>query len=246
MPAAATPTATPAVGLLSTCLADLLRPEIAVAARRLLAACGCEPRVPAAQTCCGQPALNAGRRADAKKLLLQMAGLFADCDAVVAPSGSCIGAIKVHMAALFEPAETGADEAQAFAAKCMELSQFLATRGFEPQPASRPLSIAYHDSCAGLRELGLGAEPRRLLERAGHRLVPLEDNEVCCGFGGSFAVKFGAVSAHMAEDKCSCALASGADALAMGDLGCILNVEGRMLNRQDSMPVYHYAQLLTG
>lgn len=236
----------PAVGLLSTCIADLMRPGVAAAARRLIAACGPSPRVPAAQTCCGQPALNAGRRADAKRLLLRMARLFADCATVVAPSGSCVGAIKAHMAGLFEPNEEGAGEARAFAAKCMELSQYLVARGFEPRPAARPLTVAYHDSCAGLRELGVHDGPRALLAAAGHTLVPLEDADVCCGFGGSFAVKFGAVSAHMAEDKCRCALASGAGALALGDLGCLLSIEGRMLRRGEAMPVYHYAELIAG
>ncbi|MBF2735303.1 MAG: (Fe-S)-binding protein [Betaproteobacteria bacterium AqS2] len=235
----------PAPGLLSTCIADLMRPGVAAATRRLIAAaCGAEPRIPAAQTCCGQPALNAGRRADAKRLLLRMARLFADCATVVAPSGSCVGAIKKHMAGLFAPDEEGAAEAREFAAKCMELSEYLVERGFEPRPAAKPLTIAYHDSCAGLRELGIHDGPRALLAAAGHTLVPLEDADVCCGFGGSFAVKFGEVSAHMAEDKCRCALAAGADVLALGDLGCLLNIEGRMLRRGEALPVHHYAELI--
>lgn len=238
-------TAAVRVGFLTTCIADMLRPQLAEAAVSLIRECGHEPLVPRSQTCCGQPALNAGRRSDAKKLARKMADEFSHCDTVVAPSGSCVGAVRVHMPKLFAEDEPGHDEVLRFASKCRELSQFLTDEGFEPK-AGRPLRVAYHDSCAGLRELGVRDGPRDLLRAAGHELVPMADEDVCCGFGGAFSVKFAAVSARMADDKCACAVATDADVLAMGDMGCVLNIDGRMGRRGGSMPVCHFAELLAG
>lgn len=223
-----------------------MRPGLGLAALELLEKAGCTVRVPAAQTCCGQPALNAGRRHDAKVLARKLAQVFADCDKVVAASGSCIGTLKTHMPALFAPGEPGEAEVRELAQKCAELSDFLVARGFSPPAADRPLRVAYHDSCAGLRELGIREQPRKLLRSAGHELVPLRDSEVCCGFGGSFAVKFGEISGQMAENKCVCATESDADVLAMGDLGCMLSLEGRMLRRGTGPRVAHFAELLVG
>lgn len=220
-----------------------MRPQVAAAALSLLGEGGFRPVVPKAQTCCGQPALNSGRRQDAKDLARRMADAFSGCDAVVAPSGSCVGAIRTHMPGLFADDEPGRDEVWDFARKCSELSQFLTAEGFSPK-RRKGLKVAYHDSCAGLRELGIRDEPRALLAGAGHTLVPLDDDDVCCGFGGTFSVKFGAISGKMADDKCDCALETGADVLAMGDMGCALNIEGRMERRGDAMPVRHYAELL--
>ena len=234
------------VGFLTTCIADLMRPQVAVATLQLLKQAGYTPIKPNSQTCCGQPALNAGRRKDAKNLIRKMAREFSVCDVVVAPSGSCIGAIRTHMPKLYAPDEPGAQEVANFALKCRELSQFLMEIQFQPTTSKRPLRIAYHDSCAGLRELEIHDGPRKLLSKAGHTIVPLQDDDVCCGFGGTFAVKFSAVSTKMADAKCDCAVATGADVLAMGDLGCALNIEGRMLRRGDSLPIYHFAELLTG
>ena len=233
------------VGLLTTCIADMLRPQLPQSAFALIRECGHEPVVPSSQTCCGQPALNSGRREEAKKLVRKVADDFSDCDLVVAPSGSCVGAIRTHMPRLFAIDEPGREEVGKFAGKCRELSQFLVQEGYEPKPV-KPLKVAYHDSCAGLRELGIHDGPRELLRAAGHTIVPMSDEDVCCGFGGTFSVKFSAVSAKMADDKCDCALGTKADVLAMGDLGCMLNIDGRMGKRGDSMPVMHFAELLAG
>lgn len=232
------------VGLLVTCLADLMRPRIAGAALQLIREAGFDPVVPGAQTCCGQPALNSGMRSEARDLMRKLAAEFSACDAVVAPSGSCIGAIATHMPDLFDADEPGSKDVRELAAKSSELSQFLVAEGYQPQKAANPLRIAFHDSCAGLRELGIKQEPRSLLEGAGHELVPLEGEEVCCGFGGTFSVKFGEVSSKMADDKCGAAVASEAEVLALGDLGCMLNIEGRMSRRGETMPVRHWAELL--
>ncbi len=232
------------VGLYSTCLVSMMRPGVGLAAVELLRQAGVDPVVPDSQTCCGQPALNAGLRTEAKRLVRKCAAEFASCDAVVVPSGSCAGTLRTHMPSLFAAGEPGADEAAALAAKCTELATFLAARGFVPEQAANPLRIAYHDSCAGLRELGIKQQPRRLLESAGHELIDLAEAETCCGFGGSFAVKFGALSSHMADCKCDAAEASGAEVLALGDVGCLLNIEGRMMRRGGSMRIAHFAELL--
>ena len=232
------------VGVFSTCLIRLMRPSIALATLELISQAGCKPLNPRAQTCCGQPALNAGRRDDAKSLALKCAREFATCDTVVAASGSCMGALKTHMPSLFASTEPGADEVADLADKCIELATFLVGCGFVPQQAAKPLKIAYHDSCAGLRELGIQDQPRALLKNAGHELVPLANATTCCGFGGTFALSFGELSGQLAEHKCACAAASQADVLAMGDLGCMLSIEGRMLRRAKGPRVVHFAELL--
>lgn len=234
----------PTVGMLITCLADLMRPQIAEATLQLLGQCKVNPVIPQTQTCCGQPALNSGRRGDARDFARKLATEFGGCDIVVAPSGSCIGTIRTHLPALFAADEPGHEEVTTFASKCQELSQFLCARKFKPTKQDTPCRIAFHDSCAGLRELSIKDGPRSLLQAAGYELIPLEGDEICCGFGGTFSVKFSAVSGQLADNKCTAALATKADVLAMGDLGCILNIEGRMLKRGDSMPLRHWAELL--
>ena len=232
------------VGLLITCLADLMRPEILQATLALLTKCNINPIIPQAQTCCGQPALNSGRRSDARDFARKLADEFSACDQVVAPSGSCIGTVKTHYPKLFAHDEPGYIEVKELANKCYELSQFLEIHKFKADKVKQTQTIAFHDSCAGLRELGIKQGPRKYLSDAGHTLVPLPDEEVCCGFGGTFSVKFGEVSAQMADDKCVNAMSTKADVLAMGDLGCMLNIEGRLSRRGDTLPVKHWAQLL--
>lgn len=232
------------VGLFTTCIASLMRPATVAAAATLIERTAATVVAPKSQTCCGQPALNAGRRRQAKQLVRKMADDFAACDHVVAPSGSCIGALRTHLPALFAKDEPGAAEVAALAARALELSEYLRLMEYRPEKVASPSKVAYHDCCAGLRELAISAQPRALLKDAGHELVALEDADVCCGFGGTFALKFGGVSAQMADNKCASAVASGAPVLAMGDLGCALNIEGRMSRRGDKMRVCHYAELL--
>ena len=232
------------VGLFTTCIASLMRPQVVAAAVTLIKRTGATFSIPKSQTCCGQPALNSGKRSQAKKLARKLAIEFSDCDLVVAPSGSCVGALRTHMPKLFAKDEAGSAEVASLGARSLELSQFLERMEFKPDSVSNPRKVAYHDSCAGLRELGIHSQPRALLRSAGHELVELKDADVCCGFGGTFAVKFDGISSQMADNKCSCAQASGADVLAMGDLGCALNIEGRMSRRGDKIKVLHYAELL--
>jgi L-lactate dehydrogenase complex protein LldE len=236
------------IGLLVTCLVDLMRPRIGFAALELLEAAGYEVVVPAMQTCCGQPGWNSGDRASARALAEKLIGEFEGCDYVVAPSGSCSGMVKTHYRDLFPGEGAWLERAERLAARTWELADFLVNvAGMEKFPSKFTGTITYHDSCSGLREMGVKQQPRKLLAKLpGVELKEMQDCEVCCGFGGTFSVKFGAVSAAMADAKCGHVVASGADAVVLGDLGCMLNIEGRLRRRGDGVTrVLHIAEVLT-
>ena len=238
------------VGLLVTCLVDLMRPRIGFAALELLETAGCEVLVPLTQTCCGQPGWNSGDRASARALAEKLIGEFEGCDYLVAPSGSCSGMVKMHYRDLFPGEGAWLERAERLAARTRELTDFLVNvAGFGKAPGAPGRftgSVTYHDSCSGLREMGVKQQPRQLLSTLpGVELREMEDCEVCCGFGGTFAVKFGEVSAAMADAKCAHIAASGAGAVVLGDLGCMLNIEGRLRRRGDAATrVLHIAELL--
>ncbi len=238
------------VGLFVTCLIDLMRPRIGFAALQLLEAAGCEVVVPETQTCCGQPGYNSGERASAIALARKAAREFADCEYVVVPSGSCAGMMRTHYPDLLDDVPESEREAvRALAARTHELTDFLVNIAhYQPDAKTSIKTITYHDSCAGLRELGVKQQPRALLAQvAGVQLKEMEECEQCCGFGGAFAIKFGEISAHIAERKCENIAASGADAVVLGDLGCMLNIEGRLRRRGDATTqVLHVAEVLAG
>ena len=236
------------VGLFVTCLVDLVRPNIGFAALKLLEDADCEVVVPAAQTCCGQPGYNSGAREVAKSLAKKVLAEFRDCDYVVAPSGSCSGQIKVHAVEDLFHGEPEEVEFRALAAKWFELSDFLVNvLKRDSVPGQFAGSVTYHDSCSGLRELGIKQQPRALLAKAGCTLNEMQDSEKCCGFGGTFSIKLGEISTRMAENKCVNIGVSGADALVGGDLGCLLNIEGRLRRNGDmKTKVYHFAEIAAG
>ena len=237
------------VGLFVTCLVDLMRPRIGFAALRLLEAAGCEVVVPAGQTCCGQPAYNSGDRGTARALALKMLAEFEACDYVVAPSGSCAGMIRTHYADLFQDDRAALERCGGLAGRTYELTDFLVNVArLEKVPGIFSGTVTYHDACSGLRELGVKSQPRALLARVpGLVLTEMSEAETCCGFGGAFAVKFGDISGHIAERKCANIAASGASAVVLGDLGCMLNIEGRLRRRGDGeTQVLHVAEVLAG
>ena len=237
------------VGFFVTCLVDLMRPSIGFAAIRLLEAGGATVYVPPAQTCCGQPAYNSGDREDARALALKVIEEFEGCDFLVAPSGSCSGMIRTHYADLFSDDSALLARAQALAARTRELTDFLVNElRLERPPGRFDGTITYHDSCAGLREMGVKAQPRALLAKVpGLTLHEMSEAEMCCGFGGTFAVKFGEISTRLADNKCTHIANSGADAVVLGDLGCMLNIEGRLRRRGDRRTrVLHVAEVLAG
>ena len=237
------------VGLFVTCLVDLMRPSIGFAAIRLLEAGGADVVVPPTQTCCGQPAHNSGDRADAVALARKLVGEFEGCDYVVAPSGSCSGMIRTHYADLFAGDATMSARVAALAARTYELTDFLENVLALASPPGRfDGRVTYHDCCAGLREMGVKRQPRALLANVpGVELTEMADCETCCGFGGTFSIKFGDISARLADNKCRNVRATGADAVVLGDLGCMLNIEGRLRRRGDAKTrVLHVAELLAG
>ena len=237
------------VGLFVTCLVDLMRPRIGFAALKLLEAAGCEVMVPRTQTCCGQPGYNSGDRQSALALARKVLGEFDSCDYVVAPSGSCAGMIRAHYPDLFADDAAVRERIQQLCDRTYELTDFLANVvKLERVPGVFHGKVTYHDSCSGLRELGIKAQPRGLLARVpGLALEEMEESETCCGFGGTFAVKFGDISSHIAERKCANIAACGADAVVLGDLGCMLNIEGRLRRRGDAnTQVLHVAEVLAG
>ena len=235
------------VGLFVTCLVDLMRPSVGFAAVKLLEDAGCLVVVPV-QTCCGQPAYNSGDRRTTRDIAARVIEAFAECDYVVAPSGSCAGMIAKHYPELFAGDPNMAPRANALAAKTHELVSFLTDVLFVSKvPARFTGSVTYHDSCSGLRELGVQAQPRKLLKSVeGLELVEMADSDVCCGFGGTFAVKYGEISNAIVEAKTKQVEASGAHTLLAGDLGCLMNMAGKLSRQGSAIEVRHVAEVLAG
>jgi L-lactate dehydrogenase complex protein LldE len=222
------------VGLFVTCLVDA----------------GCEVVVPAAQTCCGQPGYNAGDRVSALTLARKVLAEFGDCDYVVAPSGSCAGMIRTHYPDVFA-GQPELARVNALCATTYELTEFLVDVLKYSASSKRSIkTITYHDSCSGLRELGVKTQPRALLAKIdGLTLKEMDECETCCGFGGTFAVKYGDISTHIVDRKCEniekSRAAFGTEAVVLGDLGCMLSIEGRLRRRGDERTqVVHVAEML--
>lgn len=237
------------VALFVTCLVDLMRPEVGFAALRLLENAGCDVIVPPGQTCCGQPAWSAGDRPTAAELAKKAVAELEGFDYVVIPSGSCADQVKNVYPQLFADDPPWAARAQAVAGRAWELTAFLAdVLGVDAVPGSFAGSVSYHDSCKGLRSLGIKRQPRQLLARVrGLELKEMAGCEECCGFGGAFSVRFGDISAAIADRKCDSVAAAAADAVVGGDLGCLLNIEGRLRRRGDeTTQVLHIAEILAG
>lgn len=237
------------VALYVTCLVDLLRPSVGFAALRLLAAAGVEVVVPEGQTCCGQPAWSAGNRALASRLAKKAIVELEGYDYVVIPSGTCTDQIRNVYPQLFAADAHWGPRCRAVAERTYELSSFLAEVAKLPSlPAGFDGTVTYHDSCKGLRGLGIKGQPRELLGKVrGLTLREMADCEECCGFGGAFAVQFGEVSTRIVDRKCDAIAAAGADAVVGGDLGCLINIEGRLRRRGDETTrVLHIAEVLAG
>jgi L-lactate dehydrogenase complex protein LldE len=240
------------VGLFVTCLVDAMRPEIGFSSLKLLEAAGCDVVVPETQTCCGQPAYSSGDRKASRALAEKFIEEFEDFDYVVIPSGSCGGNVKTHYIDLFKDDPAWLARMERLAPKVHELTDFLySVAKIKALPATAKGQsagvITYHDSCCGLRELGVQRQPRALLEQAGVQVTEMKDSRQCCGFGGTFAVKYGDISAAIVDEKCRNIHDSGANAVVLGDLGCMLNIEGRLRRTGDTTTrVLHVAQVLAG
>ena len=238
----------PRVGLFVTCLVDLFRPAVGFAAVKLMEDAGCSVDVPVAQTCCGQPAYNSGDRADTAAIAKNTIEAFEDFDYVVAPSGSCAGMLKRHYPSLFADDPSWQARARALSDKTHELVSFLTdVLGVVSVDARLDTSVTYHDSCSGLRELGIREQPRRLLGTVeGLELKELPDADVCCGFGGTFCVKYSDISNAIVSRKTERIRESGAETLLAGDLGCLMNMAGKLKREGSTVEVRHVAEVLAG
>ncbi len=236
------------VALFITCLVDLFRPTVGFASIKLLEEAGCDVVVPRQQTCCGQPAYNTGDRADTISIAKQVIVEFEDYDYIIVPSGSCAGMISKHYPALFSQDSNWLDRANRLSKKTYELISFLTDiMGVDSVDSEFQGTVTYHDACSGLRELSIHDQPRRLLSSIdGLHLRELDDANVCCGFGGTFCVKYADISNRMVETKAEQVIATGADTLLAGDLGCLLNMAGKLQRDGVELNVRHVAEVLAG
>ncbi|GAB4347783.1 MAG: (Fe-S)-binding protein [Gammaproteobacteria bacterium] len=243
-----TTTKTPRVALYATCLVDFFRPSVGFAAAKLLQDAGCEVTVPPDQTCCGQPAYNSGDAKTARDLARRVIEECESHDYVVLPSGSCAGMIRCHYPELFREDARWRSRAEALAGKTYELTQFLVdVCGVERVESGCSGVLAYHDACSGLRELGIRTQPRRLLNSvAGLEIRELEERDACCGFGGTFCVKYPDIANRLVAAKAEAVKGSGAGYLAAGDLGCLLNIAGWLKRGGSSVRCFHVAEVLAG
>ncbi len=238
----------PVVGLFVTCLVDLFRPRVGWASVKLIEDAGFKVVVPRAQTCCGQPAYNSGDRKTAIALARQVVKAFADVDYVVAPSGSCAAMLKIHIPDLLRDDPEWAASAAAFSDRAYELTRFLTDVAGVDRFATRfAKTVTYHDSCAGLRELGIRDQPRALLSKVeGLTLREMRNAQVCCGFGGTFCTKYPDISNAIVSEKTASIAETKADALVAGDLGCLLNMAGKLAREERLIEVRHIAEVLAG
>ncbi|MBU0725665.1 MAG: (Fe-S)-binding protein [Alphaproteobacteria bacterium] len=243
-----TPQKTPRVGLFVTCLVDLFRPSVGFAAIKLLEEAGCTVEVPEAQTCCGQPAYNSGDFADTRDIARNTIRAFEGYDYVVAPSGSCAGMLHEHYPELFKDDAEWGPRAHHLGKRTHELVSFLVdVMGMTGVAARYDGIVTYHDSCSGLRELNVKKQPRQLLGSVGGLTMrELPGSEICCGFGGTFCIKYPDISDRMVTDKAEDIARTGADTLLAGDLGCLMNMAGKLKRRGEKTRVRHVAEILAG
>jgi L-lactate dehydrogenase complex protein LldE len=236
--------------LFVTCLIDLFRPSAGFAAVRLLEEAGCDVSIPPSQTCCGQPAYNSGDRHTAKDIAKQVIAAFETFSRIVVPSGSCAGMLCKHYPALFDPEIEPSWHARAvaFASRVRELTAFLADElGVDFAGRPFPRRVTYHDSCSSFREMGVAAQPRKLLKSLdGIEFLEMSDREVCCGFGGTFSIKYPDISNAMVSQKANRAVETKAEVLTGADLGCLMNIAGKLAREGSPIEVRHIAEVLAG
>lgn len=234
------------VALFVTCLGDVVYPEVGEATVRLLNRLRIAVDFPPGQTCCAQPAFNAGFHHQARQVAQRNLDLLADYDYVVVPSGSCTAMLRIFYPELFADDPVRGEQAERLAARTYELSEFLVRIvGVEAVGAAFQGKITYHPSCHLSRELGIKDEPQRLLARvSGAEVVPMDTAEQCCGFGGTFAVKYPEISDAMLHKKIASAQRSGATTLVSCDAGCLLHIAGRLRRQGMALHVMHLAEIL--
>ena len=237
----------PRVALFVTCLVDMFRPSVGFATVKLLRDAGCEVAAPQAQTCCGQPAWNSGDRETAKAVARRVIAAFEGYDYVVAPSGSCAATIAKDYPQMLA-GDAWEARAKALAGRTYEITAFLAdVLQVEGVAQAVAAVVTYHDSCSGLRSLGVRAQPRKLLAGVeGLELREMAERDVCCGFGGTFCVKYPEISGVMAGDKTKNIAATGAELVLAGDLGCLMNMAGKGSREGRAFKARHVVEVLAG
>lgn len=233
------------VQLFIPCFIDQLYPTVAFNTVKVLEKAGCTVQYNPNQTCCGQPAFNAGFWGEAKDVCNKFIQDFSGADYIVAPSASCIGFVRNYYNKLFEQSSQQ-QNVKKLSERVFELSDFLVNvLKVEDLGASFTGKATYHDSCAALRECGLKQEPRKLLQYVkGLELVEMADNETCCGFGGSFAVKFEPISIAMGDQKITHASATGAEFIISTDMSCLMHIDGCLKHKGTGLKVVHLADVL--
>jgi len=233
------------IQLFIPCFIDQLYPDTAFNMVRVLEKAGCHIDYHTQQTCCGQPAYNAGYRDEAKPVCEKFLADFPGSDYIVAPSASCVGFVRNYFPSLFDNSSHH-NQVKELQKRIYEFSEFLVNvLHVEDLGASLLGKATYHDSCAGLRECRIKEEPRKLLSKVrGLNLLEMNDVETCCGFGGTFAVKFEPISVAMADQKVTNALATGADYIISTDLSCLMHIEGYIRYRGVKLQALHLADVL--
>jgi L-lactate dehydrogenase complex protein LldE len=236
------------VTLFIQCLVDGVYPQVGVATAAIFRKLGIDIICPTQQTCCGQPAFNAGYHRQARIAAKRFIEIFETADVIVCPSGSCVTMVRHHYAQLFKEDAFWERRARQVADKTFELTQYLVDiLGVDDLGARYEGKITYHDSCHLLRGLRVREQPRRLLHKvSGAEFFELYDSDRCCGFGGAFSVKYADISAAMVEDKINNIIASGADTVTGCDMGCLMNIQGMLSRRGSDIKVCHIAQILAG
>jgi L-lactate dehydrogenase complex protein LldE len=235
------------VSLFITCLVDQLCPNVGVSAVKVLRRAGCEVTFDERQTCCGQPAFNTGYRREARRFAERFIEIFeeSDADAIVSPSGSCTAMVK-HFHELFPEDEQWRERAEKVAKRTHEFTGFLVNilklNDLGSEGSGR---VTWHDACHGLRELSLKEEPRRLLKSVkGVEFVEMENADVCCGFGGTFSVKYPEISAGILDNKIEAIEKAGVDAVVSCDASCLMQIAGRLSRLGSKVKTMHLAELL--
>ncbi|RMG57411.1 MAG: (Fe-S)-binding protein [Deltaproteobacteria bacterium] len=231
-----------------TCLADTFRPDVAEAVVTVLERFGVSVKVPAGQTCCGQPAYNAGYLDEAKKAALHFLDVFDGDDPIVCPSGSCASMVKHGFLRLFEDDPQNRERAEKTGERVYEFTQFLVkVLGVDGSRFSVPGKVTYHASCHTTRHLGVRDEPLSILKSLKEgEFVPMRDAEQCCGFGGLFMAKLPEISCAIADEKAECVDETGADLVTGCDLACLFNIQDALRRRGSRVRVEHIARVLAG
>lgn len=235
------------VGLFAPCYVDQISPNVAVSVVEVLEKLGHRVDICEEIVCCGQPAFNAGYWSEARPVAEDFLHAHRDFDAIIIPSGSCTAMVKIFYGDLFKETDT-AETARAVGAKTWEFSEFVARHSAPGDlDVSFPAKVTFHDGCHGLRELGCKKAPRELLARVkGLELVEMDEAETCCGFGGSFAVKFPSISTAMAEVKCASAERTGVEYMVSADSSCLMHLEGWLRKNGSNLKTVHLAEILAG